>query len=209
MPLLIPLIGAAVSAGGAAYGIENADATQSKMNADTANTVSQEQALQKQATPIYQQNVKAATDPSTAQQGITQALQQYNKVGQAPVSTQPLVQAPPSASVDARTDAEVARSKQASATLAQYPAQQTGWNVGNTNTNTQLGNISSIGQSIASTLPSTLALDQANGATGAAVGNLTGSVGGTVGTYGMVQNGQNTNAALLKQLQAAQASGGS
>jgi hypothetical protein len=125
MPLAVvaPIISAAVAAAGAGYGIEQTSAAQNKMNQDVANTVGQEQQLQKQATPIYQQNLQKATSQQPAQQGIAQALQGYQRAAQAPVSTQPIVDAPPSKTVDARTAADVARQQQASAAVAQYPAQ--------------------------------------------------------------------------------------
>jgi hypothetical protein len=202
MPLAVvaPIISAAVAAAGAGYGIEQTSAAQNKMNQDVANTVGQEQQLQKQATPIYQQNLQKATSQQPAQQGIAQALQGYQRAAQAPVSTQPIVDAPPSKTVDARTAADVARQQQASAAVAQYPAQQTAWNVGNTNTNAQLGNISSIGQSIASTLQPNLLSAQEQGTQGQAIGNAVGSVGGVIGAAGAAQKTNASYTALLNAL---------
>ena len=200
--LILPIASAVVSAAGAGYGIESSISAQNKMNQDVANQVAEENQLQKQATPIYQQNLVKATAPQAAQQGQQQALQSYQQAQALPASTQPVVDAPPSRSVDARTQAGVARGQQASAALQQYPAMQTAWNVGNTNTNAQLGNITAIGQSNASILPAELAQAQAQGQEGQSIGNAIGSVGGLVGSYALGAPGRASNAALLAKIQA-------
>lgn len=200
--VVLPILSTVISAAGAGYGVYSSEQAQSKMNQDTANTVSQLQQLQKQATPVYQQNLKQATSGETSQQGEQQALQQYQRAAQLPATTAPsAVNAPPSKAVDARTQANIQRQSQANAAVEQYPAMETGWNVGNALTNAKLGNIASIGGSVASTLPATLSLDQAQGATGQAIGSAIGSAGGLIGSYGASQKANASNAALLNRLQ--------
>jgi hypothetical protein len=199
MPLAA--LSAIIAAAGTAYSIDQSSEAQNQMNADVQNTVSQEEALQRQATPIYQQNLAKSVSQQPAQQGIAQALQGYRRAAQAPVSTQPIVDAPPSKEVDARTQADIARQQQANAALAQYPAQQTAWSVNNAGTNAQLGNISSIGSSIASTLQPNLLAAQEAGTQGQAVGGAIGSVGGVIGTAGAAQRTQGSYQALLNALQ--------
>jgi hypothetical protein len=201
MPAIIPALTLAVSAAGAGYGIEQTQAAQSKMNQDTANVVNQEEALQKRATPIYQQNLQQATKAPALQQGQDQALAQYQKVAAAPASTQPqLVNAPPSKQVDARTQAAVAQGQQANASLQQYPALETAWNVGNTQTNAQLGNLAAIGSSAASTLPANLSLDAAKGQQGQAVGSAIGSLATLGSAYNSAQGANSSYQALLNKL---------
>src|SRR5271169_5049500 len=177
--------GALTSAAGAGYGISSSIGAQNQMNQDVATQLAQESQLQKQATPIYQQNLLKATSLAPAQQGQQQALQSYQQAQAAPASTEPVINAPPSKTVDSRTQPEIARGQQSNAALQQYPALQTAWGVGNQNTNAQLGNISAIGQSEAATLPAILAQDQAQGQIGQSIGAGIGSVGGVIGSYGL------------------------
>ncbi len=202
MPAVIPILATAISAAGAGYGIYSSEQAQSKMNQDTANTVGQLQQLQKQATPIYQQNLKQATNGESSQQGEQQVLQQYQRAAQLPATTVgSAISAPPSKSVDARTSANIQRQSQANAAVQQYPAMETGWNVGNALTNAKLGNIASIGSSVASTLPSTLDSEQEAGQAGQSIGNAIGSAGGVLGAYGTSRGANASNQALLTRLQ--------
>jgi hypothetical protein len=172
----------ALAGAGASYaGVQQAN---SAMNKTVGDELAQTQALQKKATPIFQSNLKQATDQQAGQQGQQQALAEYQKVGALPVSTAPLVDAPSAQYVTQRTGADIARGQNANAALQQYPAQQTAWNVENTNTNSQLGNISAIGQSLASVFPAQLAQAGQAGASLQGVGSLLGTLGMLGGVYG-------------------------
>lgn len=197
MPAVLPLIGVALSAAGAGYGIDSSINATNQMNQDTANEVSQLQGLQKKATPLYQANLTSATKSPVPQQASAQALQQYQQLQTPAGASAPGVNAPPSKAVDARGAADIARGQQAQAAEAQYPAQVANWNVGNTTTGAQLGNLASIGSSIASTLPATLSLDQTQGQIGQSIGAGIGSLGTLAGAYGTSQSTNDSNAALL------------
>lgn len=202
------LAGLAISAAGAGYGVESSQAAASKMNSDTANTVAQLDKLQKQATPIYQQNLQKATNvQGSQQQGVGGALGQYQALAGNPVTSAPLSLAPPSQGQDARTAANIARTQQANAAVAQYPALESGWNVGNALTNARLGNLGAIGSGVVSTLPSQLSQAQAQGQVGQSIGAGIGSLGGALGAYGAANNPQSAantfnNNLVLAQLQA-------
>jgi hypothetical protein len=181
------LVTALAGAGVSEYGAQQ---SASAMNNATANEVAQQEALQKKATPVYnanQQNFTPQKAQQTLSQGSAQALQQYQTLANASISTQPLSIAPKSGVVQARTGADIARQQQAGAALQGYPALQSSWAVGDTNTNAQLGNIGAIGSSLASSFPYQLAQAGQTGATAQGIGSLLGSLGMLGGVYGATQ----------------------
>jgi len=172
------LISSVVSLAGLGAGIAANQEETSAMNTTVGNEVQQLQALQKQATPTYEENLAKST-PKAAQADVNQSAQQalgeYVRAAQSPTLSEGQTSLPQGKSsnvTQAGTQLQLAQGQKANAANQGYQGLGTAWSVQDQGVRDLLGNIVAQGSSIQSSLPAQLAVAKNSQATLAGVGSM-------------------------------------